>query len=84
MLLVLKPLAFVFLSVRESIDTIALALSLHILTIVCVTVLIDCMTLAVRLSSHHLALVLSSVSCRARSQRYFLRPHTHWNKPEND
>ena len=51
MLLVLKPFALIFFSIRERIDTIALPAALNISAFVYIAALEDRLSLAIRLAS---------------------------------
>ena len=61
MLLVLIPLAIVFLAVGECVDALSLTLTLDILALESVAVLEHGATLAIGFARLHLSLVLSSV-----------------------
>ena len=72
-LLVLKPLAFVLLTVGKCINTLSLAFALDIFAFEYITILKNSTTLALRLSCLHLTLVLSAIMSNARTQGDFLR-----------
>ena len=57
MLLILKPLAFVFLAVSKLVYAEALTLAFNVFPFVCIAIGEFHVTLAVRLTSHHLALI---------------------------
>ena len=76
-LLVLKPVAFVFFAVRKSVYAITLALPFHILTVVSVARFEQCTAFPVGFSCHNFSLVLPSVVCCARTEGNLLR--SAWN-----
>ena len=67
MLLVLEPLALILFTIGESIDTIALTLTLGILALVSIAILKHCVTLAMRLAGNHFTFVFTAVACGARA-----------------
>ena len=77
-LLVIEPLAFIFLAVEESVGAETLTTPLMVFTFVKVPVLICSLPLAVRLVGHHLALILATVFRDGRAKRDFLRTSHQW------
>ena len=73
MLLVLKPLAFIFLAIRKGINTLSLTLTFDIFSFKDITILEDGTALALWLSCLHLSLVLSTIMSNARAKSDFLR-----------
>ena len=71
-LLVLQPLSLVAFAVGEGVDAVTASLSLQVGTLVGVAVGVDGGSLALRLSAHHLALILSAVAGGAGTERDFL------------
>jgi hypothetical protein len=61
MLLVLKPLALVFLAIKKGIGAKALTLSLLILPLIPITVLINCFPFAMRFPQKEFPLKLTTV-----------------------
>ena len=74
-LLVLQPLSFVSLSIRESIYAISAALSLDVGTLVSITILINGRSLALWFAAYHLSLILTAITGDAATERDFLRRH---------
>ena len=72
MLLILEPFTFVFLTIEESVGAKTLTFALLVLALIPVAVLISGLTLAMRLSLHHLTLKLSAILRGTRAQRDFL------------
>lgn len=71
-LLVLQPLTLVAFAVGEGVDAVTASFSLQVGTLVGVAVGVDGGSLALRLSAHHLALILSAVAGGAGTERDFL------------
>ena len=61
MLVVLIPLAYVFLAVAEDVSSISLTLALHELALIPVAVFICSLSFAVSLSRDNLSLILPTV-----------------------
>ena len=74
-LLVLQPLSFVSLAIRESIYAISAALSLDVGTLVSITILIYGRSLALWLAAYHLSLILTAITGDAATEGDFLRRH---------
>ena len=72
MLLVLKPFALIFFTVREGIYPISLALAFDIIPFVEVAVLVGGLAFAVGLARHHFTLIYTAVLGFARAQSDFL------------
>ena len=72
MLMILEPLALVFLAVVESVSAISLALAFHILALIPVAVLVGSLSLALRFACHQFSLILSAVSGSTVAESDFL------------
>ena len=70
--MILKPFAFVFLAVKESIDTVALTFAFDVFTFEDIAVLPYRTTFSVGLARLHLTLVFTSVLHLVGTQRNFL------------
>ena len=67
-LLVLQPLSFVSLAIRESIYAISAALSLDVGTLVSITILIYGRSLALWFATYHLSLILAAITGDAATE----------------
>ena len=72
MLLVLEPLALIFLAIEEGVDTVALTAAFLVAALIGIAVSPYGTALALRLARLHLAIVLAIVFCRTRAERHFL------------
>ena len=84
MLLILIPLALVFFTIRERVDAIALTLTLLVFAFIDITILIDCCTLAMRLSGNKFTIIITAIFQFCGTKRYLLTYHTEWKHHQQD
>ena len=84
-LLVLKPLTFIFFSIGKRIDAIPLSFAFYKLALVGVAIAVKHVALSLRLATRHFAFVLSSdarfalaFGYRTRAQSQFLGKNIEW------
>ena len=85
MLLVLKPLTFIFFSIGKRIDAIPLPFAFYKLALISVAIAVKHVALSLRLATRHFAFVLSSDASftlsfgyRTRAQGEFLGKNIEW------
>ena len=72
MLMILEPLALVFLAVVEGVSAIPLTLTFYELALIPVAVLVCSLSLALRLARHQFTLILSTIGCSSVAECDFL------------